>query len=115
MEFEDLSSLKANPSKSSFYCFGISERVKQILLSSMQMKEGKLLVRYLGVPLTSSRLSSAYCGVLLERITRRIDSWLCRNLFYAGMLQLFSSVLYSLQVYWISIFILPKKVINAIE
>jgi hypothetical protein len=115
LEFEDLSGLKANPSKSSFYCSGISERVKQILLSSMQMKEGKLPVRYLGVPLISSRLSSTDCGVLLERITRRIDSWLCRNLSYAGRLQLLSSVLYSLQVYWTSIFILPKKVIKAIE
>jgi hypothetical protein len=115
MEFEDLSGLKANPSKSSFYCSGISERVKQILLSSLQMKEGKLPVRYLGVPLISSRLSSADCGGLLERITRRIDSWLCRNLSYARRLQLLSSVLYSLQVYWTSIFILPKKVINAIE
>jgi hypothetical protein len=115
MEFEDLSGLKANPSKSSFYCSGISERVKQILLSSMQMKEGKLPVRYLGVLLISSRLSSADCGVLLERITRCIDSWLCRNLSYVGRLQLLSSVLYSLQVYWTSIFIIPKKVINAIE
>jgi hypothetical protein len=115
MEFEDLSGLKANTLKSSFYCSGISKRVKQILLSSMQMKEGKLLVRYLGVPLISSRLSSADCGVLLERIIKRIDSWLFRNLSYAGRLQLLSSILYNLQVYWTSIFILPKKVINAIE
>jgi hypothetical protein len=115
MEFEDLSGLKANSSKSSFYCPGISKRVKHILLSSLQMKEGKLPVRYLGVPLISSRLSSADCGGLLERITRHIDSWLCRNLSYAGRLQLLSYVLYSLQVYWTSIFILPKKVINAIE
>jgi hypothetical protein len=35
MEFEDLSGLKANPSKSSFYCSRISERVKKILLSSL--------------------------------------------------------------------------------
>ena len=60
--------------------------------------EGKLLVRYLGVPLISFRLFSAVCGVLLERITRRIDSWLDRNLSYAGRLQLLSSLLYSLQV-----------------
>ena len=31
-EFEELSSLKANPSKSSFFCSGISDRVKYILL-----------------------------------------------------------------------------------
>ena len=34
---------------------------------------------------------------------------------YAGRLQLLSSVLYSLQVYWTGIFILPKKIIKAIE
>jgi hypothetical protein len=37
------------------------------------MKEGHLPVRYLGVPLISSRLSSADCGTLLDRITGRID------------------------------------------
>jgi hypothetical protein len=32
-EFEELSSLKANPAKSSFYYSGISDRFKNILLS----------------------------------------------------------------------------------
>ncbi|XP_059434561.1 uncharacterized protein LOC132167566 [Corylus avellana] len=82
VEFDDLSGLKANPSKSSFYCSGILDRIKQVLLNALQMKEGKLPVRYLGVPLISSRLSYADCGVLLERITRRIDSWLFKNLSY---------------------------------
>ena len=34
LEFEELSSLKANPSKSSFFCSGISNRVKHLLLGS---------------------------------------------------------------------------------
>jgi hypothetical protein len=63
------------------------------------MKEGSLPVRYLGVPLISSKLSSTNCRVLLERINGRIDSWLSRNLSYARRLQLLSSVMYSLQVY----------------
>jgi hypothetical protein len=79
------------------------------------MKEGILPVRYLGVPLISSRLSSADCGVLLDKITGSIDSWFSRNLSYAGRLQLLSSVLYGLQVYWTGLFILPKKIIKAIE
>ncbi|XP_059442158.1 uncharacterized protein LOC132174537 [Corylus avellana] len=82
VEFEELSGLKANPSKSSFYCSGISDRVKNKLLTDLQMKEGNLPVRYLGVPLISSRLSSADCGVLLDRITDLIDSWLSRKLSY---------------------------------
>jgi hypothetical protein len=98
VKFEELSGLKANPSKSSFYYFGISKRVKHTLLNELQMKEGYLPVRYLGVPFISSKFSSADCRVLLERITSRIDSWLSRNLSYARRLQLLSSVLYSLQV-----------------
>jgi hypothetical protein len=72
-------------------------------------------VRYLRVPLISSKLSSTDCRVLLERIKGRIDFWLSRNLSYARRLQLLSSVMYSLQVYWTGIFILPKKVIKSIE
>jgi hypothetical protein len=72
-----------------------------------------------GVPLISSRLSSADCGMLLDKITGRIDSWLSKKLSYAGRLLLFffffSSVLYSLQVYSTCIFILPKKIVKAIE
>jgi hypothetical protein len=98
VKFEELSGLKANPSKSSFYYFGISKRVKHTLLNELQMKEGYLPVRYLGVPFISSKFSFADCRVLLERITSRIDSWLSRNLSYARRLQLLSPVLFSLQV-----------------
>jgi hypothetical protein len=50
-EFELLSGLKANPSKSSLFCSGISERMKISLLYELQMGEGHLPVRYLGAPL----------------------------------------------------------------
>jgi hypothetical protein len=115
VEFENLSSLKANPSKSSLFCFGVSDRMKQLLLDDLKMNIGILPVRYLGVPLISTRLSTGDCGVLLEKITWRIDSWLSRNLSYTGRLQLLSFKLYSLQVYWTGIFILPKSIIKAIE
>jgi hypothetical protein len=39
VEFEELSGLKANPSKSSFYCSRISKKVKHTLLNELQMKE----------------------------------------------------------------------------
>lgn len=95
--------------------FGILDRVKHLLLGELEMNEGHLPVRYLGVPLISTRLSAADCEALLDKITWYIDSWFFRNLSYVGRLQLLSSVLYSLQVYWTSIFILPKKIIKAIE
>jgi hypothetical protein len=59
VEFENLSGLKANPSKSSFFCSGLSSRMKISLLDRLQMQEGHLPVRYFGVPLISTKLSAA--------------------------------------------------------
>jgi len=78
------------------------------------MKEGQLHVRYLGVPLISSNLSAADCRMLMEKISGRLDSWTSKKLSFAGRLQLISSVLYSLQVYCMGIFILPKKILKDI-
>jgi hypothetical protein len=82
-EFEELSGLKDNPSKSFVFCSGISDRLKQLLLQDLQIQEGKFPVRYLGVPLISTRLIAADCEQLLDRITSCISSWLSRNLSYA--------------------------------
>lgn len=45
----------------------------------------------------------------------RTDSWAAKSLSYAGRLQLIQSVIFSLQGYWSRMFILPKKVIKAVE
>jgi hypothetical protein len=52
---------------------------------------------------------------LVERITARIQLWTSSSLTYAGRLQLIKSVLFSIQVYWASIFILPGATIKKIE
>jgi hypothetical protein len=79
------------------------------------MPEGFLLVRYLGVPLITKRLSFVDCEDLVAKILERIDSWLIRHLSFAGRLQLISFVLFSLQVFWARVFFLPKKVIRLLE
>ncbi|XP_062147964.1 uncharacterized protein LOC133856896 [Alnus glutinosa] len=44
-----------------------------------------------------------------------IDSWLVKHLSLAGRLQLISSILFSLQVFWTRAFILSKKIIRVVE
>jgi ABC-type cobalamin transport system permease subunit len=114
-EFADLSGLRANPSKSHVFCAGVCGRQKEMLIESLEMKEGSLPVRYLGVPLISKKLSSLDCEILLDKISRRMNSWLSRHLYFAGRLQILSSALYSIQIYWSNTFILTKKVIRLIE
>jgi len=62
-------------------------------------------MKYLGVPLISSRLKAVYCKGLMDRITSEVRHWTCRTLSYAGRVQLINSVLFSIQVYWASLFL----------
>jgi hypothetical protein len=69
-------------------------------------------------------LSVANCESLLAKISARIDlakisamidSWLVKKFSFVGRLQLLSSVLRSLQIFWAKVFILPMKVIRLLE
>ncbi|XP_062162012.1 uncharacterized mitochondrial protein AtMg00310-like [Alnus glutinosa] len=79
------------------------------------MIKGGFPVRYLGVLLINKRLIVVDCEGLVAKFTSRIDSWCAKHLSFAGRLQLISLVLFSHQVFWSSIFILPKAVIRLLE
>lgn len=81
----------------------------------MGFSEGKLPVKYLGVPLIPSKLSKADCQPIIDKVQKKFTSWSARKLTYAGRLQLLSSVVFHFQVYWSNIFLLPKGVIHNID
>ena len=76
---------------------------------------GKLPVRYLGVPLISTKLTKRDCAELTKKISNRIQSWNSKFLSYAGRAQLIQTVLYGIQNYWASMFVLPKGVLKDID
>lgn len=77
--------------------------------------KGLLSFKYLGVPLSSKRLTTHQCKPLLDRMVERITSWTVKYLSYARRLQLVQSVLSSIQAFWAQIFLLPKKVMQHVE
>lgn len=81
----------------------------------MPFEEGDLPVKYLGVPLISSRLLYKDCKILVEKVQNRIGDWKNKSLSFAGRVQLFIYVLSSMHVYWSSVFILPMAIMNDIE
>lgn len=52
---------------------------------------------------------------LIDKITTRIESWGVECLSFAERLQLVQYVLQSIANYWCAPFILPKKVLKAVE
>nr|TKS17238.1 hypothetical protein D5086_0000020690 [Populus alba] len=113
--FSTLSGLSINLAKSSLYLSGIISGLRNTIIEQLGIQETTLPVKYLGVPLLSSRLTHRDCLPLLERIIARIKLWTSSSLTYAGRLQLIKSVLFSIQVYWSTIFILPCATIKRIE
>ncbi|KAL2235686.1 UNVERIFIED_CONTAM: putative ribonuclease H protein, partial [Sesamum indicum] len=113
--FADWSGLRLNVEKSHIIISRSAKNIREELLAVLGFQEGHLPMRYLGLPLISSRLTIADCQPLLSKIDTRINGWEELALSYAGRVQIIKSVLVALGVYWASTFILPKGVIKDIE
>nr|GFA58358.1 hypothetical protein [Tanacetum cinerariifolium] len=114
-EFSGVSGLVPNLLKSSVFFGNVHESLKSKILHVLPFVVGCLPVRYLGLPLCSSRLSKAHCSSLIDKVKSRLFNWKNKSLSFAGRLQLIKSVVNSMQVYWASSFILPKAVNAEIE
>ncbi|KAL2247982.1 UNVERIFIED_CONTAM: hypothetical protein Sindi_2650500 [Sesamum indicum] len=93
--FAEWSGLRLNVQKSHLIISRSAQGLREEMLAALGFQEGVLPMKYLGLPLLSSRLTIADCRRLLLKIDKRY-CWL-------GSL------------YWASTFILPKKVTNEIE
>ena len=91
-EFSAASGLYPNISKSSIFIAGANPLYKEVVLSLFGFSLGSLPIRYLGIPLISTKLGVADCMELVDRITARIHSWTSKFLSYAGRVQLIQSV-----------------------
>lgn len=102
------------PNSKAFLC-NVSVAERNNILAILPFEQGALPVRYLGVPLIATQLVKSDCQVLVERVERRIMDWRSKLLLFAGRLQLINSVLSSMQIYWASVYILPKTIIFQIN
>nr|GEV86531.1 putative reverse transcriptase domain-containing protein [Tanacetum cinerariifolium] len=78
-EFKQVSGFVPSiPKSTTFFC-NVPSVIKASILNSMPFAEGVLPVRYLGVPLISSRLLYRDCKILVEKLESRVNDW--RNKF----------------------------------
>ncbi|GJQ95829.1 hypothetical protein Tco_0006968 [Tanacetum coccineum] len=114
-EFKEASGLVPSLPKSKGYFCNVLNFTKIAILQILPFEEGSLPVKYLGVPLVTSRLVFRDCKELIEKVQARVDDWKNKFLSAAGRLQLIRSVLSSMHIYWASMFILPSRVLLDIE
>ncbi|GLU06405.1 hypothetical protein SLE2022_234440 [Rubroshorea leprosula] len=70
-EFSQVFGLEVNKMKSQIF---FSEGQKATLIQKLGFVEGQLLVRYLGLPLVSKKLSPEACQPVIDRIHQKIGS-----------------------------------------
>jgi len=74
-KFQDLSGLYPNPNKSDIFLSGTLNAERDQIIRILGFKEGELPMKYLRLPLLSSRLKAVYCKGLVDRITSKVRHW----------------------------------------
>src|SRR5581483_7776405 len=88
---------------------------KNAILACLPFREGTFPIRYLGVPLSPVALKTADFGGIVNKVKLRILNWKSKFLSFGGRKQLIISVLQSLQLYWMAVFIFPSSTIHDLE
>ncbi|XP_018435547.2 uncharacterized protein LOC108807802 [Raphanus sativus] len=114
-DFELMSGLAVNVSKTTLFTSGMMEAESQRIANRFGLARSNLPVRYLGTPLCTKKLSFSDCDPLLLQIKKKMSSWTTRSLSMAGRLTMLTSVISGIIGYWSSAFLLPKRVIKAIN
>lgn len=112
--FRDTSGLSVNPQKSSIFMAGVGDREKEEILTYTGIQVRELPLRYLGIPLLAGRLLVYHYRPLIDRITQQIGLWTAPSLFYAGRMQLITSMLQEIQCFWLSVLPVPGTVIDEV-
>ncbi|XP_024976218.1 uncharacterized protein LOC112514118 [Cynara cardunculus var. scolymus] len=113
--FQCRSGLAPSLEKSEIYFGNVPSNIKEAILECLPFKLGSFPVRYLGVPLSQARLKLCDYAPLIAKVKGRIINWKSKFLSFGGRRQLIISVLQSLQLHWMSVFLLPSGIIHDIE
>lgn len=81
------------------YFGGVKQEDKDNILRHLGFVHGTLPFKYLGVPLSTKKLTLLQWQPLIEKITAKITSWTAKKLSYAGRTQLVKLVLFGIQAY----------------
>ncbi|XP_077240355.1 uncharacterized protein LOC143881252 [Tasmannia lanceolata] len=114
-KFSVCSGLEVNKSKSEIFFSKGQNCFKNMIINTLNISEGELPIKYLGLPLITTRLSSSDCIPLLSKIRKRISTWSSKMLTRSGRLELTRSVLNSFNLFWSAVFHIPAATLNKIE
>ncbi|XP_026410405.1 uncharacterized protein LOC113305602 [Papaver somniferum] len=114
LSFEQLTGLKINFAKSQIFGVGYTGDLAHFS-SVLGCYYGVLPTTYLGFPLGNKSGGVAKWDKIIDRIIARLAGWIKSFLSRAGKITLTNSVLSSLHVYYMSLFVMPTSVAKRTE
>ncbi|XP_074299555.1 uncharacterized protein LOC141630682 [Silene latifolia] len=101
--------------KTDIYFNGVRSEIVKDIIQISGFRIGKLPFKYLGVPISSKKITKYEGQKLIERIVIRIRALGARHLSYAGRLILVQSVLATMHSYWASFFLLHAGILKKVD
>jgi hypothetical protein len=110
-----MSSLKINFGKSEIIMVSLDEQKTLLFSELINCASGSWPIKYLGVPVSGSRLHVKGWMSLNDKILKRLDGWQSTSLSYGGKLILLNACLSCIPTYAMSMYLLPKTVVKKID
>jgi hypothetical protein len=113
--YEKISGLKINFGKSEIIMVSLDEQKALLYSDLINCATGSWPIKYLGVPVSGSRLHVKDWMSLNDKILKRLDGWQSTSLSYGGKLILLNACLSCIPTYAMSMYLLHKTVVKKID
>nr|GEV82824.1 RNA-directed DNA polymerase, eukaryota [Tanacetum cinerariifolium] len=113
--FHLASGLRINVKKSHLLGVGVPHGTVQIAAVNLGCSIMKTPFKYLGVMVGGNSLKSEFWGDIMSKLNSRMSKWKSKTLSIGGRLTLLKSVLGATPIYNMSLFKVPKTVLNRME
>ena len=110
-----MSGLKINFSKSEIVMINGDADQENQFSDLFNCQVGKFPIRYLGVPVSPSKLHLVDWAPLIEKNNKKLDNWKGSSMSIAGRATLINSFLSSTFIYHMSMYLLPKTILNTLD
>jgi hypothetical protein len=113
--YEQMSGLKINFEKSEILLIGGDNELASTYADVFNRQVGCFPVKYLGVPISASRLKVKDWAKMEEKSKKKLDIWQGGSLSMTGRTTLINASLTNSSIYYMSMFLMPKNVIDKLE
>nr|GEW18464.1 RNA-directed DNA polymerase, eukaryota [Tanacetum cinerariifolium] len=113
--FSLASELEINVKKSYLLGVGIPNDLIVAVASTLGCSIMKTPFKYLGFTIGGNMSNISACDDIISKLNSRLSKWKVKTLFIRGRLTLLKSVLGSTPIYWMSLYKVPKSVLNSME